>query len=175
MRQEIEKRNRLTREKRWDVLEDDVEYDAKSLDRDVVNPSQIRTVIKTFVNCWQTHLFPDREELPKTLVFAKTDSHADDIIQIIREEFGKGNEFCQKITYSAANPEQTLSDFRSSYNPRVAVTVDMISAGTDVKPIECLLFMRDVRSCIDRLFLHYLRTLSVSHTKYCRSISCIGM
>ena len=146
MRQEIEKRNRLTREKRWDVLEDDVEYDAKSLDRDVVNPSQIRTVIKTFADCWQTHLFPDREELPKTLVFAKTDSHADDIIQIIREEFGKGNEFCQKITYSAANPEQTLSDFRSSYNPRVAVTVDMISAGTDVKPIECLLFMRDVRS-----------------------------
>lgn len=146
MRQEIERRNRLTREKRWEVLEDDVEYDSKGLDRDVVNPSQIRTIIRTFRDCWNTHLFPDRDELPKTLVFAKTDSHADDIIQIIREEFGKGNEFCQKITYSAANPEQVLSDFRSSYYPRVAVTVDMISAGTDVKPIECLLFMRDVRS-----------------------------
>ena len=75
-----------------------------------------------------------------------TDSHADDIIQIVREEFGEGNEFCRKITYSAENPEGVLSEFRNGYNPRIAVTVDMIATGTDVKPIECLIFMRDVRS-----------------------------
>ena len=84
--------------------------------------------------------------MPKTLIFAKTDSHADDIIQIVREEFGEGNEFCQKITCQAEKPETVLSAFRNDYYPRIAVTVDMIATGTDVKPIECLLFMRDVRS-----------------------------
>ena len=93
-----------------------------------------------------TTLFPRRKEAPKTLIFAKTDSHADDIIQIVREEFGEGNEFCKKITYSAENPESVLSSFRNDYYPRIAVTVDMIATGTDVKPIECLIFMRDVRS-----------------------------
>ena len=84
--------------------------------------------------------------MPKTLIFAKTDSHADDIIQIVRDEFGEGNEFCQKITCQAERPETVLSAFRNDYYPRIAVTVDMIATGTDVKPIECLIFMRDVRS-----------------------------
>lgn len=87
-----------------------------------------------------------RQEVPKTLIFAKTDSHADDIIQIVREVFGEGNEFCRKITCKVEKPENVLSDFRNEYNPRIAVTVDMIATGTDVKPIECLVFMRDVRS-----------------------------
>lgn len=84
--------------------------------------------------------------MPKTLIFAKTDSHADDIVQIVREEFGEGNDFCRKITYAVDNPESVLSSFRNDYNPRIAVTVDMIATGTDVKPIECLIFMRDVKS-----------------------------
>jgi len=111
-----------------------------------VNPSQIRTVIRAFKDALYTSLFPRRKEVPKTLIFAKTDSHADDIIQIVREEFGEGNEFCKKVTYSAENPESVLSSFRNDYYPRIAVTVDMIATGTDVKPIECLIFMRDVRS-----------------------------
>jgi len=85
--------------------------------------------------------------VPKTLIFAKTDSHADDIIQIIREEFDQGNDFCKKITYqSTEDPKSVLAQFRNNYNPRIAVTVDMIATGTDVRPLECLLFMRDVRS-----------------------------
>ena len=116
------------------------------LDKDIVNPSQIRTVIHSFKENLFTTLFPRRKEVPKTLIFAKTDSHADDIIQIVREEFGEGNDFCKKITYSAENPESVLSSFRNDYYPRIAVTVDMIATGTDVKPIECLIFMRDVRS-----------------------------
>ena len=103
-------------------------------------------MIRTFKEALHTTLFPYRKEVPKTLIFAKTDSHADDIVQIVREEFGEGNDFCRKITYSAQNPEAVLSSFRNDYNPRIAVTVDMIATGTDVKPIECLLFMRDVRS-----------------------------
>ena len=146
MKQVIEYRDRLSREKRWHQMDEDMDYVPTQLDRDIVNPSQIRTVIRTFKENLFTTLFPHRKEVPKTLIFAKTDSHADDIIQIVREEFGQGNEFCRKITYSADNPESVLSSFRNDYNPRIAVTVDMIATGTDVKPIECLIFMRDVRS-----------------------------
>jgi len=85
-------------------------------------------------------------EVPKTLIFAKTDSHANDIIDIVREEFAEENKFCQKITYTSEDPKSTLAQFRNDYHPRIAVTVDMIATGTDVKPLECLLFMRDVKS-----------------------------
>jgi len=145
LRQSIEKRDRLSRKKRWEQLDEDIEYKPAQLDNDVVNPSHIRTVIRAFKNA-KTELFPGRTELPKTLVFAKTDSHADDIITIIREEFGEGNEFCKKITYSVEDSKSVLTAFRNDFYPRVAVTVDMIATGTDVKPIECLIFMRDVRS-----------------------------
>ena len=145
MKQLIEYRDRLTRAKRWKQMDEDMDYTASVLDRDVVNLSQIRTVIRAYKECLPTMLFPHRHEALKTLIFAKTDSHADDIIQIVREEFGEGNEFCQKITCQADRPETVLSAFRNDYYPRIAVTVDMIATGTDVKPIECLIFMRDVR------------------------------
>lgn len=149
MKQLIEYRDRLSRAKRWQQMDEDEDYSGAHkgrLDKDIVNPSQIRTVIRSFKENLFTTLFPRRKEVPKTLIFAKTDSHADDIIQIVREEFGEGNDFCKKITYSAENPESVLSSFRNDYYPRIAVTVDMIATGTDVKPIECLIFMRDVRS-----------------------------
>ncbi|MCI9469553.1 MAG: DEAD/DEAH box helicase family protein [Oscillospiraceae bacterium] len=146
VKQQIEYRNRLSRKKRWKQMDEDVNYVPSRLDRDIVNLSQIRTVIRAFKENLYTALFPRRSEVPKTLIFAKTDSHADDIIQIVREEFGEGNDFCKKITYSADKPEALLSSFRNDYYPRIAVTVDMIATGVDVKPLECLIFMRDVRS-----------------------------
>lgn len=146
MKQLIEYRDRLSREKRWRQLDEDIDYAPTQLDRDIVNPSQIRTVIRSFKENLHTTLFPHRKEVPKTLIFAKTDSHADDIVQIVRGEFGQGNEFCRKITYAAKEPQSVLNSFRNDYNPRIAVTVDMIATGIDVKPIECLIFMRDVRS-----------------------------
>ena len=146
MKQMIEYRNRLSREKRWQQMDEDVNYAPTQLDRDIVNPNQIRAVIRSFKENLFTTLFPRRTEVPKTLIFAKTDSHADDIIQIVRDEFGEGNDFCRKITYAVEKPESVLSSFRNDYYPRIAVTVDMIATGTDVKPIECLIFMRDVRS-----------------------------
>ena len=104
LKQQIEYRDRLTRAKRWKQMDEDLIYTTAKLDRDVVNPSQIRTVIRAFRDNLFTQLFPHRREVPKTLIFAKTDSHADDIIQIVREEFGEGNEFCQKITCQADRP-----------------------------------------------------------------------
>ena len=113
----------------------------------MVNVSQIRKVIQAMKTAVETQIFPSRTEVPKTLIFAKTDSHADDIINILREVYGEGNAFCKKVTYRAEeDTDSILSNFRNDYNPRIAVTVDMIATGTDVKPLEVLLFMRDVRS-----------------------------
>ncbi len=153
----VDHREKLSRKKRWQQTDEDVAYTNKQLDDKVVNPNQIRLIIKTF----KEHLpemFPDRAssppaegegafEVPKTLIFAKSDSHADDIMQIVREEFNEENKFCKKITYKATeDPKNILQNFRNEYYPRIAVTVDMIATGTDVKPLECLLFMRDVKS-----------------------------
>ncbi len=103
--------------------------------------------MRTYRDKLKSDLYPGRTEVPKTLIFAKTDSHAEDIVEIVREEFGKGNEFCKKITYrTSEKAEDLISAFRNSYDPRVAVTVDMISTGTDVRPLEVLIFMRDVKS-----------------------------
>ena len=168
----VDKRDRQTRAVRYEQLDADLLYASDQLDRDVVAKDQIRTVVRTFREKLFTEIFPGRTEVPKTLVFAKDDSHADDIVQIVREEFAKGNDFAQKITYrtglarvvkkvkqedgseieevtyvnSGQNPEDLLSSFRNSYNPRIVVTVDMIATGTDVKPLEVVFFMRDVRS-----------------------------
>lgn len=144
----VDRRDKLTRQLRWEQLDEDLEYTPSQLDRDIVAPDQIRTIIKTFKDKLFTELFPGRTEVPKTLIFAKDDSHAEDIVHIVREEFGKGNDFCKKITYrtTGEKPEDLIASFRNSYNPRIAVTVDMISTGTDIRPLECLIFMRDVKS-----------------------------
>lgn len=143
----VDHRDRQTRKKRWAETEEDALYTGKELDRSVVNISQIRQVIQAMKTAVENQIFPSRKETPKTLIFAKTDSHADDIINILREVYGQGNAFCKKVTYKAEeDPDSILSSFRNDYNPRIAVTVDMIATGTDVKPLEVLLFMRDVRS-----------------------------
>lgn len=144
----IGKRERMTRAERWEKLDEDFEYDPSQLDRQVVSVDQIRTILRTYRDKLFTEMFPEREIVPKTLIFAKDDSHAEDIVRIAREEFGKGDEFCQKITYRSTGkkPEDLISDFRNSYFPRIAVTVDMIATGTDIKPLEVLLFMRAVKS-----------------------------
>jgi type I restriction enzyme R subunit len=146
----VDKRDKLTRKVRWEQLDEDLTYSSSQLDRDVVAPDQIRTVIKTFRDNLFCEIFPGRIEVPKTLIFAKDDSHAEDIVKIVREEFGKGNEFCQKITYKTTGVkiEELIASFRNSYIPRIAVTVDMISTGTDIRPLECLIFMRNVKSRI---------------------------
>lgn len=150
-KQFVDLRNKMTRKKEWKQLDDEVNYEPNRLDRDIVNPSQIRNIIKEYKRVLQQDFFQERGndyEVPKTLIFAKTDSHAEDIVHIVREEFGEGNDFCKKVTYKVKdeNPESVLQQFRTAYYPRIAVTVDMIATGTDVKPIEVLIFMRNIRS-----------------------------
>ncbi len=169
----VDRRHKLTRAERLELLDQDLTYTANQLDRDIVSESQIRTVLQQFRNKVLPDAFPGREEVPKTLIFAKDDSHADDIVRLAREVFAQGNEFCQKITYrtgftkltkkvqnddgtesdviewvrtATLTPDEILANFRNSFYPRIAVTVDMISTGTDVKPIECVFFMRNVKS-----------------------------
>ncbi|WP_236748796.1 DEAD/DEAH box helicase family protein [Acidovorax carolinensis] len=147
----LEMQDKATRRKTAWQLDDDFEYQPEELDRAVQTPDQIRTVVRTLRDRWQPDMFPQRQELPKTLIFAKDDNHAEKIVEILREEFGRGNEFAQKITYRSAqgggtSPEQLIKDFRTGYYPRVAVTVDMIATGTDIKPVEIVVFMRSVKS-----------------------------
>ena len=153
----IGQREKLTRREFWNQLDEDVAYSNKQLDDKVVNKSQITLIIQA-VRDQLPLMFPDRRvtdgsfEVPKMLIFAKSDSHADDIIQIVRREFAEENRFCKKITYRTSegpdkeDPKTVLQQFRMSYYPRIAVTVDMIATGTDIRPLEVLLFMRDVKS-----------------------------
>ncbi len=169
----VDMRHKLTRAERLQLLDQDLTYTASQLDRDVVAESQIRTVLQQFRDKVLPDAFPGRAEVPKTLIFAKDDSHADDIVRLVREVFAAGNDFGQKITYrtgftrrvrtvtnddgttsevtdwvrtSSLSPDEILANFRTSFFPRIAVTVDMISTGTDVKPIECVFFLRNVKS-----------------------------
>ena len=144
----VGKRERRTRQMRWEQPDEDIEYTAQELDRAVVAEDQIRLVARTFKERLFTEIFPGRREIPKTLIFAKDDSHAEDIVRIFRQEFGKSDDFCQKITYltTGRDPKDLIQDFRNSFNPRIAVTVDMIATGTDIKPVEIVMFMRTVKS-----------------------------
>lgn len=171
--EKVDKRERLTRKKFWEALDEDEIYSGKQLDKDIVNPSTIRTIIRATKENLHA-MFPDRLdssgnfEVPKLLIFAKTDSHAEDIIDIVREEFGEENKFCKKITYrSEEDPKSVLQQFRNDYYPRIAVTVDMIATGTDIRPLEVLLFMRDVksRSYYEQMKGRGTRTCSVEELK----------
>jgi type I restriction enzyme R subunit len=165
----VDRRDKLTRKTRWEQLDDDLVYEKTALDRSVVAPDQIRTIVRTFKEKLGTELFPGRTEVPKTLIFAKDDCHAEDIVHIVREEFGQGNDFCKKITYrtTGEKPEDLIASFRNSYNPRIAVTVDMISTGTDIRPLECLIFMRDTKSSLyfDQMKGRGMRTIDPDELK----------
>jgi len=150
----VDHRSKASRAQRAAVLADDLDYTPADLDRSVVVPDQIRTVLRTYRDALPTELFPGRSLVPKTLIFAKDDSHAEDIVHLCRDVFGRGNDFCKKITYQAKHPvtgkpaksEDLIREFCLSPSLRVAVTVDMIATGTDIKPLEVLIFLRDVRS-----------------------------
>lgn len=156
----VMKRDLRTRAIRWNELEDDVKYTETQLDRAVVAKDQIRTIVKTFRDKVLTEIFPGRQHVPKTLIFAKDDNHAEEIVQIMREEFGEGNEFATKITYKTEGekPENLIRQFRNEFNPRIAVTVDMIATGTDIKPLEIVFFMRPVKS---RLYFEQMKGRAV--------------
>ncbi|XSC44342.1 DEAD/DEAH box helicase family protein [Bradyrhizobium sp. RDT10] len=141
-------RDKRTRAERYETLDADFSYTPDQIDRTVLVPNQIRTVLETYRDSLFSELFPGRTEVPKTLIFAKDDHHAEEITGIVREVFGKGNDFAKKITYKTdgQDPEELIRCFRNDYNPRIAITVDMIATGTDVKPLEVLIFLRDVKS-----------------------------
>ena len=153
-------RDRRTRRQRYEDIDEDIEYGARQVGVGVISKDQLRTVVQTFRDRLFTEIFPERAKrdpatgallwdemyVPKTLVFAKNDNHAEEIVEAIRDVFGKGNDFCAKITSAARNAAERLAAFRNLPELRIAVTVDMIATGTDVKPLECLLFLRDVKS-----------------------------
>ncbi|MGW4498403.1 DEAD/DEAH box helicase family protein [Micromonospora sp. NPDC004336] len=143
-------RDRRTRAERYQELEDDFTYDAGQVGRSVISKGQLRLVLDTFRDRLFTEIFPGRNTVPKTLIFARDDNHAEEIVTMVRQVFGRGNDFAAKITYASRrdgdNPDTLLQAFRNSPELRIAVTVDMIATGTDVRPLECVFFLRPVRS-----------------------------
>lgn len=133
------------------VMETPEVYENTDLDRSVVNQAQIRLVLNEFRDVIYADLFPEREPdftyIPKTLVFAKSDDHATRIVEIAKEVFpNQFPDFVQKITYSAGDSTELIRRFRNDKQFRIAVTVNLVATGTDIKPLEILLFMRDVHS-----------------------------
>ena len=128
-------------------------YTNKELNRSVINPAQIKLILSTYRDVVYTELFndPQREAnfdyLPKTLIFALNETDASNIVQIAKEVFGHTDDrFVQKITYSAGDSNELIRQFRNDKDFRIAVTCTLVATGTDVKPLEVLIFMRDVES-----------------------------
>lgn len=139
------------------VAEASVEYGATELDRSVVNKNQIREVLTAYKKAIYEDLYPSRERkweyIPKTLIFAKDDNHATEIVEITKDVFKVEFEdksipekFVQKITYSAGDSNALIRELRTEKDFRIAVTVTLVATGTDVKPLEVVMFMKDVHS-----------------------------
>lgn len=136
--------------------EDTYIYTPEALDRSVLNRDQMRKVLTAYKEAIYTDLYPEREKkweyIPKTLIFAKDDNHATVIVDVAKEVFKDefdGNvpaNFVQKITYSAGDSNALIRDLRTEKDFRIAVTVTLVATGTDVRPLEVVLFMRDVWS-----------------------------
>ena len=141
-------RERATRRRRWAALAEDLDYAAAQLNRAVEVPNQIRTVLEAYRAALPTQLFRGRREIPKTLIFCLNESHAETVTEIARQVLGLDDTGVQKITYRSTGRtgQDLIKDFRTSHRFRVAVTVDMVATGTDIKPLECVIFLRDVRS-----------------------------
>ena len=155
----VKVRDKVTRAIDLRQVEDEFIYEPEKLDRAVVNPSQIRAVVRAFKERVTTEIFPGRDAVPKTIFFAKHDQHAEDILKVIWEEFGAGSEFAKKITYKAEGTvEENIKAFRNDAQLRIAVTVEQIGTGTDIKAVECLVFMRMVGS---RVLLNQMRGRAV--------------
>lgn len=144
--------DKKTRLKYYESLDENLEYQKTDLDRSVVSINQIQTILECYKKAIFTELYPERKPsfVPKTLIFAKDDNHAENITRITREVFAQGNDFCKKITYNIGNakPEELIKAFKTDPTFRIAVTVDMIATGTDIKPLEVVIFMRDVKSSL---------------------------
>ncbi len=146
-----------TKEENAFITNTNIVYSNKELDKTVIDRSQIRKVLSAYRDAIYTDLYPDREEkweyIPKTLIFAKNDKHADEILIAVKEVFGEKfenncvpNGFVQKITYSAGDSNQLIRNFRVEKKFRIAITVTLVATGTDVKPLEVVMFMADVKS-----------------------------
>ncbi|PRX01142.1 UNVERIFIED_ORG: type I restriction enzyme R subunit [Actinomadura viridilutea] len=138
--------SRPTRRRRYEELDDDLTWTGSQLGRKVISTGQLRLVLETFRDRLFTEIFPGRTYVPKTLIFAVDDNHAEEIVQMTRTVFGKGNDFCKKITYRTNDPDALIAEFRNSPDLRIAVTVNMIATGTDIRPLECVFFLNEVKS-----------------------------
>jgi type I restriction enzyme R subunit len=128
-------------------IEDDIHLDVDKFNKNVLTPSFNQTVLAELVK----ELDPDGDE--KTLIFAARDSHADDVVRILYEEFEKigidvHQDAIKKITGSIKDPSGETKKFKNEKYPNIVVTVDLLTTGIDVPEICNLVFLRAVKSRI---------------------------
>jgi type I restriction enzyme R subunit len=135
----------------FELLEDEREFPTSAIERKITAPDSNRKILEEVYKYALTH----QEEfgrLPKILIFADNDlpntSHADQLVDLARDVFGRGDSFVAKITGKVDRPLQRIREFRNRPNPGVAVTVDLLSTGIDVPDIEFIVFLRPVKSRI---------------------------
>jgi len=151
--EEVGLKDTVTGRMTFEVLEDEREFDTTDLEAKVTAPDRNRKIVKEFA---KYALEQEKEfgRFPKTLFFAVNDlrhvSHSDQLVDMLRDEFGRGDVFVQKITGSPTvdRPLQRIREFRNRPDPCVVVTVDMLTTGVDVPRIENLVFLRPVKSRI---------------------------
>ena len=155
--EKVKKLSKYTGDQKTQKQQEDRQYTKTELDRSIIVPAQIKTVVQAYKDSIYEYLYPERKKdwymIPKTLFFAKTESHAECIKQAIEDVFGAEfpsgkvpENYVQKITCKAGNSNQLISDFRNNNDFRIAITVTLVATGTDVRPLEVLVFMRDINS-----------------------------
>lgn len=151
--EEIGLRDTKTGQLTFDTLEDDRELEPVTDEAEWSAPSRNRKIVKEI----KKYLLEQEEQngqFPKTLIFAVNDiehiSHCDMLVDLLRDEFNRGDAFVQKITGSPSvdRPLQRIREFRNRQNPGIVVTVDMLSTGVDIPKIENIVFLRSVKSRI---------------------------
>lgn len=145
--------NTVTGKEHRDELEDERAFPSEDIEKRITVPQSNRKIIEEIAK----HAYEHETEtgrFPKILIFAANDvahtSHADQLVKICREVFGQGDEFVQKITGNpnVDRPLQRIREFRNRPNPKVVVTVDMLSTGVDIPALEFIVFLRPVKSRI---------------------------
>jgi len=135
----------------FDTMEDERQFDTSEVERSITSPDSNRKIL------FEIRKYAEEHEqrfgrFPKTLIFAVNDlshtSHADQLVDIARDVFGKGDSFVQKITGKVDRPLQHIREFRNRPMPAVVVTVDMLSTGVDIPDLEFIVFLRPVKSRI---------------------------
>lgn len=137
--------------KQLDLIEDEREFPSAEVEQKITSPDSNRKILDE-IKTWALQHEQETGRFPKTLIFAANDlphtSHADQLVDLARDAFGRGDSFVQKITGRVDRPLQRIREFRNRTQPGIVVTVDMLSTGVDIPDLEGIVLLRPIKSRI---------------------------